>query len=246
MRNQEVIKTALAPTAECLSSQQLEAAAAGVVSGTHLAQCLRCQTEVAMLRSFESEARLPDEGAAITWISERLQGHFAEITQSAGRKSAKGQHRQADLLRRIAALGKQRVLIPLCVVVAMIASALLLERPNEPRLNVQLDYGHTVSRSEEIRILGPAGELRQPPTELRWSVVSGVTKFEVAIMEVDHSMIWKWKTNDNFVTIPPAVRDKLRPRKSLLWQVKAFDAQGKELAASQIQRFVVLPAKNSD
>jgi len=59
-------------------------------------------------------------------------------------------------------------------------------------------------------------------------------------MEVDHSVIWSGETSYTNVTIPKAVRNKLLPRKPLLWQVTAQDTTGKQLASSQVQRFAVL------
>ena len=73
----KIWQEAAAATKECLPLETLEqmmdnssrdAKAAG-----HLAGCAHCQTELAMLKSFEQSTPSADEGAAVAWIAAQLE-----------------------------------------------------------------------------------------------------------------------------------------------------------------------------
>jgi hypothetical protein len=74
MLDRQALKSALVAKPDCLSLEQLESLAADPArSHPHLAQCPRCQAELALLKSFESSEPLPNEGAAVAWISSHLE-----------------------------------------------------------------------------------------------------------------------------------------------------------------------------
>lgn len=248
MLNRQSWKAALTPTTECLSVEQLERLLSGSAQNEpHLAKCARCQAELAMLKSFGSETHLPDEGAAVAWISSQLERRFDEIKTPARSTGKVREVAVRPWFARISHFGKLRFVVPVAASIAVFAASLLLLRSSkEPALQAQLETRQTILRSEEIETLGPAGELMKAPTVLQWKGIAGAAKYKVVLMEVDHSPLWSSETVDNLVTIPNPVRSKLHRRKPVLWQVVALDAQGRELAASQLQRFVVVRTSNSD
>src|SRR6267142_220530 len=97
MADRDIWKSALSGTPECLRPEQLEALLDGKQSNPHLAACPRCQAELAMLKSFESGAPLPDEGAAVAWISSHLDRQLESI-KNPSRARAQGavQNRNAQ------------------------------------------------------------------------------------------------------------------------------------------------------
>src|SRR5581483_10660593 len=248
MLNRQSLKAALTPTPECLSVEQLERLLAGSAQNEpHLAKCARCQAEFAMLKSFQSDTQLPHEGAAVAWISSQLERRFDEIKNPA---KSTGQMRGVAIASRfspVSHFGKLRFVVSVAAAVVVITASLFLLRTNkEPALQAQLETRQTILRSEEIETLGPAGELAKAPTVLQWKGIAGAAKYKVVLMEVDHSPLWSSETGDNLVTIPNPVRGKFHPRKPVLWQVVALDSQGREFAASQLQRFVVVRTPKSD
>jgi hypothetical protein len=236
MLDRQALNSALKPTADCLSPEQLEKLASGQTQSTpHLAACPRCQAELAMLKSFESATQLPDEGAAVAWISSQLERRLQQIKNPARSSEAKS----VSWLVRVFTGGRIRLAIPLAAVIAIAAVIVLLRPAKEPPLQAQLEQGQAIMRSQEIETLRPSGESAQAPRALEWKAFPGAAKYKVEVMEVDRFPIWETQTNDNSVTIPDSVRTRMLPAKPILWRVTASDPQGRVIATSQVQRFFV-------
>ena len=211
---------------------------------SHVADCPRCQAELALLKEFESGTPLADEGAAVAWISAQLERRLDQI------KNANATPRTASAgsvgwLARLFGTGNPRWLMPAAaIVVIAVATGILLRSSKQPELQANLGSGPTVYRSQEVELIAPAGELSKAPKDLQWQAFAGATQYKVSLMEVDHAPLWSAATNYISLTIPNPTRAKMLPGKPVLWQVTALDAQGRRLAVSQIQRFSVTRKSN--
>lgn len=245
MVDRPTLRSALAAKPECLTLQELERLAdQPAPSHPHLASCPRCQAELAMLKEFESSTPLADEGAAVAWISSHLDRHLAEIKHP-GTAPRRGPLSNSWFARWFQS-GSGRWIMPVAaIVVIAAASAIVLRKPKPPEL-AQLGSGSAVYRSQEVEVIGPVGDVAQPPKELKWKAFSGATQYKVSIMEVDHAPLWSAETNYISLTIPNATRIKMLPGKPVLWQVAALDSQGRTLAVSQLQRFSVARLSGPD
>lgn len=236
MSERELLKTVMERTPQCLSAAELER----LVSipddkEGHVSSCARCQAELAMMRAFESDEALPDEGAAVAWIGSRLEKRLGEI--KAGH--APRERRKESLLEALLSYARLPVLVPVTATIAIVASAFLLRSPKQPELSAHLDNTPEVFRSQEIEVVGPSGKLAKAPEKLQWETVPDADNYKAEVMEVDGAPLWSWATKDNFVTIPPALRAKMVARKAMLWRVTALDKQNRIIRSSQVQRFIV-------
>ncbi len=216
MSDRDILKSALSTTSECLAPEQLEALLDGKQSHPHLAECPRCQAELAMLKSFEFGAPLPDEGAAVAWIGSHLDRQLENIKNpSRGgllRPAAQRLEAPVSWLARIFGLGGMRWVLPATAMAAIaIASAILFS---------------------------PIGDEQQVPRELRWQTFAGAATYRIVVMEVDRSALWTSETRESSVELPVSLRAKMLPGKPILWQVTALDAQARVLGTSQVQKFV--------
>lgn len=70
-------QSAVSSTEDCLPLEVLErmteSSSAEPKAAAHLADCPHCQTELSMLKSFESSVPAEGEGAAVAWIAAQLQ-----------------------------------------------------------------------------------------------------------------------------------------------------------------------------
>src|SRR6266849_4568389 len=106
--DRELLKAALAPSDACATIEQLSGLSDASlpepvrarVSG-HVAACQRCQTELALLKEFESAAPRPDEEAAASWITARLEREFEQITGAARASSQAGNEERQPGWRRL-------------------------------------------------------------------------------------------------------------------------------------------------
>lgn len=242
MSDREMLKSALASTPECLSLQQLETVATGKAqANAHMLQCPRCQSELAMLKAFESETPLPGEGAAVAWIGSQLERRLEQIKNPSGIGDlrARSASMSASWLTRWFGPGKMRlgVLVAACALVA-VTSVMLLRRSREPKLQASLGPQASVYRSQEVQLVGPIDDVAQVPKTLVWQAFQGAESYKVTMMEVDRTPLWSSELRDTSVTIPEKVRAKIVSSKPILWQVTAVGANGNTLAVSSTQRFM--------
>jgi hypothetical protein len=243
MSDRDILKSAMATTPECLTPAQLESLLDGKHGNPHLANCSRCQAELAMLKSFESGTPLPDEGAAVAWISSHLDRRLDSIKSStrsrAYRSAIRALEPQGSWLARMFGFTGMRWVLPAAAVAAIaIASAVLLRSPKAPELQANAGGHPAIYRSQEIQVVSPSGDVQQVPRELRWQTFAGASSYKVVLMEIDHSPLLTLETKETSVEIPVAVRAKMLPGKPVLWQVTALDAQARVQATSQVQKFV--------
>jgi hypothetical protein len=240
------LKSALTPKPDCLSLEQLEALAADPKpSHPHLSDCLRCQAELTLLKQFESNEPLPDEGAAVAWISSHLERNLEQIKHPGRAASAQRDRTSAGFWSRLIGRDKFGFLVPTVAVLTMAVIGFIVLRPaREPELRAGLETSSPVFRSQEVEVIGASGDLENPPAKLEWKPYPGAASYKVSVMEIDQTVLWARETAGNSVELPAAVRAKILPSKPILWQVTAEDLQGKVLASSQRQRFVVAPKRS--
>lgn len=235
------LKEALQTTPGCLSPEELARLADGSSSGNpHVESCLRCQAELTLMKSFEADERLADEGAAVGWISARLERNLDQIKNPGRAVSVRSSQAAGSWYSRWLGKGSARWLMPITATFVLIAAGLFwMNRSREPELRADSGNGPVVYRSEEIQTVGPVGELAQVPRILEWKAIPQAISYKASIMEVDENALWTNETRDMMVTIPEPIRSKMLPGKTVLWRVTAFDRQGHVVATSQMQRFSV-------
>jgi len=241
MLNRSMLREALQATPDCLAPEQLEKLAADAEQKhPHVSQCLHCQSELTLLKAFESNEPLPDEGAAVAWIGARMERQLDEIKQSGRSRNAVNSSNARSWLHQLFGGGSARWLVPAMAVLVVAAGGMvLLHRPQEPVLRADAGNGPTVYRSQEVQLVSPSGEVGEAPKMLQWNAFAGATAYKALIMEVDETPLWASDTRDLVLTIPDAVRAKMLAGKTVLWRVTALDGEGRTLATSQLQRFSV-------
>ena len=243
MAERDFLRSTLGAGPECLSPEQLEAlVSAETPIPPHIAQCPRCQAELALLKSFMTSEPLPDEGASVAWISAHLERQRDSIKNPARRSSptTAALKTQTGRLANLFRLPTMRWAVPITVAAAaiVVVSLALLRSSKAPELHADLGQQPAIYRSQEIQLVAPIGDVTEVPQELQWQTFTGAATYKVVIMEVDHSELWSTQTPANSIAIPATVRAKMLPGKPILWQVTALTPQGQVVATSQVQKFV--------
>jgi hypothetical protein len=238
MVDQSTLRKVLAVKPECLSPRELEELAEDSSrKHPHLASCPRCQAELAMLKEFESSTPLPDEGAAVAWISSHLDRKLDQIKHP-GDKRDLSNARNA-WFTRLLEHGRGWWLAPVAAVAVIVLISAIFLRTKAPVLRADLEPGPQVYRAQEVAVIAPSGEVSKAPKELEWKPFAGAALYKVSVMEVDRVALWSGATNYTTLTIPDSARSKMLPGKPVLWEVTALDSQGRVLAVSQVQRFSI-------
>jgi hypothetical protein len=232
----ERVRAALSVTPECLSPRQLEALfvddAADEQAAEHVHSCLHCQAELRLLRAFEDQTPLPEEGAAVSWIAAQLSNKADSVpSRMRGHKS---------LMNRL--FGRMPKLAYAVAAIAALAVGVgVYDATKSVEPGLQVGHGAEATyRSIEVRALMPIGDVKAVPDGLKWESSSKSSKYAVKIMEVDRTILWSAECFDNFVTLPADVKSKITDRKPILWQVEALDSSGKIIATSPPARFRVV------
>jgi hypothetical protein len=236
-------KSGLSATPECLSLEEIGAHFDGTTPDNckarvegHLSGCPRCQSELAMLGSFQTAEPVQEEGAAVGWIVARL-----ERQQLAGTAAVKAPREQASWWSGLFSFRPRIAILAGAAVLVALFAVRMAQRPaQEPELIADASRGGAVLRSQEIAIVSPSGDLQVPPTEFRWQPVAGAVSYSIQFTEVDHTVVWSGESKETNLAIPAEVRSRMVAQKPFLWQVTAFNAKGDKAAASQQQRIRVL------
>jgi hypothetical protein len=108
-------------------------------------------------------------------------------------------------------------------------------------LEARNQTGQEVLRSGSFALLSPAGDLQERPKQIVWEKISQASSYQVRLLAVDGSEIWKATTADTRIELPAAVREQIVPAKTLLAEIAAFDSSGAQVGATGQVRFRLLP-----
>ena len=214
-------KKALQRTADCIAIDRLGEELTPQ-ERAHLDSCATCQAEMALWKEFEAAETRADEQEDVDWITGQLQDPApANVVQiSSWRK----------------ALNPRALAVAATLVIAVAIGYIAQNR--EPAIDLNATTGQETYRSARVNIITPQGDVDVAPTELRWEIVSGATRYDVQVVEVDRTVLWRVSTRDPRVELPPAVTAQFVPGKSVLFQVTALRDRT-VLADSGMQRFRV-------
>jgi hypothetical protein len=225
---------AAAETKECLPLEALERMmdnpSRDAKAAAHLAGCVHCQTELAMLKNFEQSTPSADEGAAVAWIASQLQRQQnAPVAQ-----------------QNVAHVPFWRTMfrVPYMAGAAALAAVLIFgfslyhgNSDGPGRINPGL--GNGAFRSGAIHLVSPIEEQKAAPTEFRWDAVQGANSYKVELQDVAGITLATAKSSQNVLPITPEMRANMIPGKPLKWKVTALDAAGNEIANSSTEQFKI-------
>jgi hypothetical protein len=218
------LKTELTPTGGCLAIERFGEPLTDDEKA-HVHACARCEAELALWRQFTESNPTADEGAAVSWIVAEL--HRRRAAPRAAEESAAA-------VRRRVRVG-WRSLMGVAAALAVIVIGYFAWDP-EPRIGAPTP-GEQVYRTTTVDVIGPTGDVPQPPTELAWTAVDGAVAYDVRVLEIDSTVLWRSSSASPRIALPEFVITQMVPGKTLLWQVSALDRAGATIAESGTQRF---------
>lgn len=223
MRPEEIIRGE-----DCLTPADLEALLEGRLpeAQAHVDICPVCEYELASLREFLAGEAGAAEQQDLAWMEARLQPAAPPVTRR-------------KWLSWFPAAPLPRFAYTCAAALLVVAGSLQLRHMAGPSL---VDSHSTTVRSSQIRILAPAGDLDTAPVEFSWEAIPQAAAYEVVVTEVDGTLLWSNRTSSSKLFTPVGIQQQMLPRKSLLWRVRALDAQGVVIAESSPERIRVLPA----
>ena len=239
--NDRIWRDAMASGDDCLDLSVLERIADAGPSGAdakaaaHLAQCPHCQTELAMLKRFESAEPLEGEGAAVAWIAAQLQRNRP------GESGTLAPRRVSVWQSIFTGAFSWKPLAAALALVFVFGAGYLVMRDGKPPVVVPELGGNF--RSGVVKLVGPSGEIGGVPAQLEWKAANGAKGYSIELLEVDGTVLAKLQTAETHLTLKPEQTRFMLPGKPITWRVTALDANGKEIpnSAGQMQFKVARP-----
>jgi len=230
----KIWQEAAAATKECLPLEVLERMmenpSTDAKAAMHLSGCAHCQTELAMLKSFEQSTPSASEGAAVAWIAAQLERQQnAPVAQ-----------------QKIARVPFWRTMfrVPYLAGAAALAAVLIFgislyhgNSDGPGKINPGLGGGQF--RSGAIHLVRPIAEQNNTPQEFRWDAVPGASSYSVEIKDVAGVTLASAKSTQNVLPVTPELKANMISGKPLKWKVTALDAAGNEIANSSLEQFKV-------
>ena len=235
---EDVMRRALGPMDDCPTIEELESLASGEAIAKsrwtgHLQVCGYCQTELRMMQTFlaeKSREATPGAGTA----AELLEKKRKEILKRAFLVPASVPWwKSAFTIGRIA----QASFAAAAILVVVGAVIFFRSTPSQPQLEARNQTGPEVLRSNTFALISPVGDVQERPTEMRWEAVPGAASYQVRLLEVDHSEVWKANTKDTRIELPEGIRARIVPAKTLFAEVTAIDSSGKQIGGTELVRF---------
>jgi len=230
----KIWQEAAAETKDCLPLETLEQMmdnrSRDAKAQAHLAGCAHCQTELAMLKSFEQSTPSADEGAAVAWIAAQLERQ--QSAPAAQQKAAR------------VPFWRTMFRVPYMAGAAALAAVLIVgislyhgNSDGPGRLNPGVGSGNF--RSGAIHLVSPIADQTSAPTEFHWDAVQGASSYTVELKDVAGITLATAKSSQNSLPITSDMRAAMISGKPLKWKVTAMDANGKEIANSSMEQFKV-------
>jgi hypothetical protein len=234
----EILNAALQPGPDCIDVERLGRFVDGAVEpderraiAAHVDGCATCQAEITLLQAFTDGSVDATESAAVRDIVAELRRRPSPIPAATVHESRTWRGIPLGMLRAIVTT----------VALLVVASSVYLFRSTAPQLPTDIDAGRDVTRSLAIAVVSPLGDQRSVPSRLEWRPVAGASRYHVRLMEVDRTELWSVDTDASAVELPEAMRARIVPAKTLLWDVTAFASSSAVIATSDAQRFRVVP-----
>lgn len=221
-------KAVLSGGPDCVPIERLAEAELGTEERAHLDGCARCQAERTLLMEFEAAEPGADEGAVAEWIARETKRRlFPEAEPAAPSRASGGWFRLPAWAVSVAA------------VVLLASGAYLVLR--SPATRVESGEPGNVYRAVGVELTSPLGDLDQAPDVLQWRPMQNAASYDVQVLEVDGTEVWRTMSPTTSVVVPEVVRVAARPARTLTWSVAALDANGSRLGQPGTGSFRVRP-----
>jgi hypothetical protein len=245
----EVLRTAFGPGKDCPSLDALVKLAEDTTMPAsltqHLKSCSNCRTELHLLRTFQT-GETQQNRADVRRITEQLRKRQFAVTSVAEPVSRaftaprESWWRSMFTVRRLAPAG-----FAMAALLLVAAAAMYFRHSGQPVLEATNRGGQEVFRSSSFAVVTPVGDLLEQPSEIRWEPVVQATQYQVRLLEVDRSEVWKAETSENHIALPAAVRARIVPAKTLFWEIRALSASGSIIGDTGLVRFRLSPRASS-
>jgi hypothetical protein len=234
----ELLREALGPTSECPPLDVLAAPRQDAQTKRHAQECPHCRAELALLHQFESAEARPGEAADLAWIESEL----ARRSPVAARSPEFFGRLRAWFEFLFSPAGRGRLSLAVASVVLLVTAGLVMRPGGGVRQGITEEPA--VWRSGQFAATSPAGDLDQPPSQLRWEAVPGAASYHVRLLEVDGAEIWSADSTSTSVAFPGNIASQLTRGRAFQWDATSRNGAGRQLATTNLQTFHIVGTRH--
>ncbi len=236
---EDMIRTAVGPTSDCPATEELESFASGEAGAVkrwsgHLQSCAYCKTELHLLHTFV-KGEVGEGASKAVKLLEKKSKHILKQAFPAPKR---------EPWWRLAFSARQAAFAMMATAAILLATGVVIflrSSTYSPQMEARNQVGPEVLRSTAFNIVSPAGDLQERPKEIRWEPVPQATAYQVRLLEVDRTELWKASTSSDHVELPAVIQDRIVPSKTLFAEITAFDSSGSAVATTGLVHFRLEP-----
>ncbi|MBS3818790.1 zf-HC2 domain-containing protein [bacterium] len=122
---------------------------------------------------------------------------------------------------------------------ALILAVVLLVIPQLKTSSPEFFVNKDLVRSKSINLISPVIDIKTIPPQFRWKSLGEDVHYKIYIYNSE--LLWSAETQENSITLPGEVKEKMSAGEEYSWQVKAFSPEGSLIAVSSKVRFKISP-----
>ncbi len=109
--------------------------------------------------------------------------------------------------------------------------------PNLKTESPQFFINDDLVRGGSIKLISPVITVDAVPSQFRWESLGEDVEYKIEIY--NHELLWSATTTNNYISLPPEIKERMVAGEKYSWQVKAFSGEGTLIAVSSKVQFPV-------
>jgi len=97
--------------------------------------------------------------------------------------------------------------------------------------------GEDIARGVSISLISPVIDIENVPSQFKWVKLDKDYKYRIYIY--NDELLWSTSTEENVISLPEEVKNKMKANQKYSWQVKAFSPEGTLIAVSPRVQFTI-------
>lgn len=97
--------------------------------------------------------------------------------------------------------------------------------------------GEDIARGVSISLISPVIDIENVPSQFKWVKLNN--DYEYRIYIYNDELLWSTSTEENAISLPEEVKNKMKANQKYSWQVKAFSPEGTLIAVSPRVQFTI-------
>lgn len=107
--------------------------------------------------------------------------------------------------------------------------------PNLKSQAPQFMIDNQVVRGGSLTLISPVIDIQTIPSEFKWDNLGEGVEYKISVY--NETLIWEERTENNSISLPEDIQERMKAGEKYSWEVKAFSKEGSLIAVSSRVQF---------